>query len=134
MDLESTESYEIEALSEALERLKIPTFNIKMEENPMVDIIITTQDFLESSTIERFTPRHSRTPIARGAAYVFRAVKEETNSPMDKLRLEGINPFGIYLDLECNPDIFSTLDRWETSIRLAIAVNRMTEEDGKRYI
>ena len=26
---------DIEALSEALERLKVPTFNIKMEENPM---------------------------------------------------------------------------------------------------
>ena len=72
----------------------------------MVDIIITTQDFLESSTIERFRPRHSRTPIARGAAYVFGVVKEETNSPMDKLRLKGINPFGIYLDLDCNPYIF----------------------------
>ena len=31
MDLESAENSEIEALSEALERLKIPTFNIKME-------------------------------------------------------------------------------------------------------
>ena len=40
MDLESAENYDIEALSEALERLKVPTFNIKMEENPMVDAAI----------------------------------------------------------------------------------------------
>ena len=53
---------------------------------------------------------------------------------MDRLRPEGINPFGIYLDLDCNPDISSTLDRWETSLRLAISVNRMTLEDSKRYI
>ena len=53
---------------------------------------------------------------------------------MDKLRPEGINPFGIYLDLDCNSDISSTLDRWETSIKLAIAVNRMTNDDAKRYI
>ena len=53
---------------------------------------------------------------------------------MDNLRPEGINPFSIYLDLDCNPDISSTLDRWETSIRLVITVNRMTNDDAKRYI
>ena len=53
---------------------------------------------------------------------------------MDRLRPEGINPFGIYLDLDCNPDISSTLDRWETSLRLALSVNRMSLDDGKRYI
>ena len=128
MDLESAENSAIEALSEALERLQVPTFNIKM-----VDAIV--QDYPESSTTERFMqPRYSRTQTTRGVASVFGAVKKENDSPIDKLRPEGINPFGIYLDLDCNPDISSTLDRWETSIRLAIAVNRMTEEDGKRYI
>ena len=53
---------------------------------------------------------------------------------MDNLRPEGIKPFSIYLDLDCNPDISSTLDRWETSIRLVITVNRMTNDDAKRYI
>ena len=53
---------------------------------------------------------------------------------MDQLRPEGINPFGIYLDLDCNPDISSALYRWETSLRLAISVNRMSLEDAKRYI
>ena len=134
MDLESVESSEIEALSEALERIEIPTFNMKMEEIPMVDATVITRDLPESSTIERFRPRHSRTPIAIGATSVYGVVKEETNSPIDKLRPEGINPFGIYLDLDCNPDISSTLDRLETSIRLAITVSWMTEEDGKRYI
>ena len=58
----------------------------------------------------------------------------KNDSPMDNLRLEGINPFSIYLDLDWNPDISSTLDRWETSIRLAIEVNRMNNEDAKIYI
>ena len=34
--------FEIEVLSKALEKLKIPTFNIKMEENPMEDTTIIT--------------------------------------------------------------------------------------------
>ena len=78
-------------------------------------------DIPESSNTTRFRPRHSRTLTARGTAPVFGAIKEENDSPIDKLRPEGINPFGIYLDLDCNPDISSTLDRWETSIRLAVA-------------
>ena len=40
----------------------------------------------------------------------------------------------INFDLDCNPDISSTLDRWETSLRLALSVNIMTLADGKRYI
>ena len=92
----------------------------------------TALDIPESSNATRFRPRHSRTPTVRGTAYVFGAI--ENDSPMDKLRPEGINPFGIYLDLDCNSDISSTLDRWETSIRLAIAVNQMTNDDAKRYI
>ena len=73
-------------------------------------------------------------PIARGIAYVHENVKQEFDSPMDRLRPEGINPFGISLDLDCNPDISSTLDRWETSLRLALSENRMSLDDGKRYI
>ena len=139
MDLESASDSEIEILGRTLERLNIPKYNFKMEENPMVEAVntpveIVALDIPESSNIARFRPRHSRTPIARGTASVFGAIKEENDSPMDKLKPEGINPFGIYLDLDCNPNISSTLDRWETCIRLAIAVNRMTNDDAKRYI
>ena len=94
----------------------------------------TALDIPESSNIARFRPRHSRTLTARGIASVFGAIKEENDSPMDKLKQEGINPFGLYLDLDCNLDISSTLDRWETCIRLAITVNQMTNDDAKRYI
>ena len=91
-------------------------------------------DIPESSNTARFRPRYSRTPTARGTTYVHDSVKQEYDSPMNRLRPEGINPFRIYLDLDCNPDISSTLDRWETSLRLALSVNRLSLEDGKRYI
>ena len=68
-------------------------------------------DILKSSNAARFRPRYARTPTARGTAYVHESVKQEFDSPMDRLRPEGINPFGIYLDLDCNPNISSTLDR-----------------------
>ena len=91
-------------------------------------------DIPESSNAARFRPRYSRTPTARGTTYVHDSVKQEYETLMDRLRLEGVNPFGVYLDLDCNPDISSTLDRWETSLRLALSVNRMNLEDSKKYI
>ena len=137
MELEIASKSEIEILSQTLERLNIPKYNLKMEENPMVEVVNTpvektALDIPESSNAVRFRPRHSRTPTGKGTASIFGAI--ENDSPMDKLRPEGINPFGIYLVLDCNSDISSTLDRWETSIRLAIAVNQMTNNDAKRYI
>ena len=134
MELESASESEIEILSQTLERLNIPKYNLKNEENAMVEVVNTpvetiALDIPESSNATRFRPRYSRTPTARGTTSVFGEI--ENDSPMDKLRPEGINPFGIYLDLDCNSDISSTLDRWETSIRLVIAVNRMTNDDAK---
>ena len=137
MELESASESEIEILSQTLERLNILKYNLKMEENPMVEAVntpveIAVLDIPKSSNTTIFRPRHSRTPTARGTTSVFGAI--ENDSSMDKLRPEGTNPFGIYLDLDCNSNISSTLDRWETSIRLAIAVNRMTNDDANRYI
>ena len=102
MELESASESEIEILSQTLERLNIPKYNLKMEENPMVEVVITpvdtaTLDIPESSNATRFRPRHSRTPTTRGTASVFGAI--ENDSPTDKLRPKGINPFGIYLEI-----------------------------------
>ena len=139
MDLEYASDSELEIFSKTFEKLNIPKCNLKMEENPMIEaannpVETTAMDIPESSNTARFRPRYSRTSTARGTTYVHDSVKQEYDSPMDRLRPEGINPFGIYLDLDCNPDISSTLDRWETSLRLAINVNRMSLEDAKRYI
>ena len=141
MDLTYASKSDLEIFSKTFERLNIPKCNLKMEENPMIEATAATDpvetaamDIPESSNAARFRPRYSRTPTAKGTAYVHETVKQEFDSPMDRLRPKGINPFGIYLDLDCNPDIFSTLDRWETSLRLALSVNRMSLEDGKRYI
>ena len=138
MDLKYASDSDLEIFNKTFEKLNIPKCNLKMEENPMIEAVTNhvetaAMDIPESSNAARFRPRFSRTPIARGTAYVHESVKQEYDSPMDRLRPEGINPFGIYLDLDCNSDISSTLDRWETSLRLALSVNRMSLEDGKRY-
>ena len=121
MDLEYASDKELEIFRKTFEKLNIPKCNLKMEENPMSEaannpVEIAAMDISESSNTARFRPRYSRTPTARGTTYVHDSVKQEYDSPMD------CNPFGIYLDLDCNPDISSTLDRWETSLRLAISL------------
>ena len=139
MDLEYASDSELEIFSKTFEKLNILKCNLKMEENPMLEaatnsVETAAMDIPESSNTTRFRPRYSRTPTARGTTYVHDSVKQEYDTPMDRLRPEGINPFGVYLDLDCNPDISSALDRWETSLRLALSVNRMNLEDSKRYI
>ena len=142
MDLSLASGSDLEIFSKTFERLQIPTCNLKMEENPMIEAAATAtnpvetaaMDIPESSNAARFRPRYTRTPTARGTTYVHESVKQEYDSPMDRLRPEDINPFGMYLDLDCNPDISYTLDRWETSLRLELSVNRMSLDDGKRYI
>ena len=139
MDLKYASDSDFEIFSKTFEKLNIPKCNLKMEENPMIEAAVNpvetaAMDIPESSNTTRFGPRYSRTPTARGTTYFHDSVKQEYDSPMDRLRPEGINPFGIYLYLDCNPNISSTLDRWETSLRFALSVNRMSLEDGKRYI
>ena len=93
MDLESASDSKIEILSQSLEKLNIPTYNLKMEENPIVEVVASTPveiaalDISESSHSIRFMrPRHSWTSTARVIASVFVAIKQETNSPMNNLR------------------------------------------------
>ena len=112
MDLKYTSYSNLKFFSKTLERLNIPKCNLKMEENPMIEATTATNpvetaamDIPESSNAARFRHRYARTPTARGTTYIHESVKQENDSPMDRLRPEGIKPFGIYLYLDCNPDI-----------------------------
>ena len=91
MDIETASESEIEIFSNTFEKLNIPKYNFKMEENPMVETVTnpvetTALDILESSNAARFRPRYSRTPTARDTTYVHSSVKQEYDSPMDQLR------------------------------------------------
>jgi hypothetical protein len=38
---------------------------------------------------------------------------------------EPINPFGIYLNLDCVTNLDEDIDKWETALRISVAVNKM---------
>ena len=80
MDLEYSSDIELEIFSKTFKKLNIPKCNLKMEENPMIEaannpVETAAIDIPESSNTARFRPRHSRTPTARGTAYVHDSVK-----------------------------------------------------------
>ena len=81
MDIEAASESEIEIFSKTFEKLNIPKYNLKMEENPMVET--AALDIPESSNAARFRPRYSRTPTARGTTYVHNSIKQEYDSPID---------------------------------------------------
>ena len=75
MDLEYASDSELEIFSKTFEKLNIPKCNLKMEENSMIEsannlVEFAAMDIPESSNNARFRPRYSRTPTARGTAYV----------------------------------------------------------------
>ena len=83
MDLSFASDSDLEIFSKTFERLNIPKYNLKMEDNPMIEAASTSanpveaaaMDIPESSNAARFRPRYSRTPTARGTTYVHEAVK-----------------------------------------------------------
>ena len=80
MDLKYASDSDLEIFSKTFEKLNIPKCNLKMEENPMIEgatnpVETAAMDIPEPSNAARFRPRYSRTPTARGTAYVHEFVK-----------------------------------------------------------
>ena len=41
------------------------------------------------------------------------------------MKNEPINPFGIYLDLDCISNTEEAIDKWEAALRISITLNKM---------
>ena len=69
MDLSLASDSDLEIFSKTFERLNIPTCNLKMEENSMIEAAASATDLVEtaamdipeSSNAARFGPRYART-------------------------------------------------------------------------
>ena len=116
MDLKYASDSDLEIFSKTFEKLNIPKCNLKMEENPTIEAAVNLWKLLQWISLNHPTQQDldldTLELLRLGEQLMFMI----QYSPMDHLRPEGINPFGIYLDLDCNPDISSTLDKWETSL------------------
>lgn len=73
-------------------------------------------------------------PIKSYAAITSALKNEENYTPYEKMKNEPINPFGIYLDLDCISNTQEAIDKWETALRISIAVNKMDIEISKLFL
>ena len=39
------------------------------------------------------------------------------------MRNEPINPYGVYLDLDCVNNVEEAIDKWETALRIVVDIN-----------
>lgn len=67
-------------------------------------------------------------PTQGYAAMMTTIRKEENYKPYESMKNEPINPFGIYLDLDCISNTEEAIDKWETAFRIAVSVNKMDIE------
>ncbi|GKF24388.1 hypothetical protein Tco_0076710 [Tanacetum coccineum] len=64
-------------------------------------------------------------------------IKDEKNekfTPYESMKNEPINPFGIYLDLDCVNNTEEAIDKWETALRTAVAINKMDIDTLKGFL
>jgi hypothetical protein len=72
---------------------------------------------------------------ARGYAAITTTVKNEDNyKPYQSMKNEPINPFGIYLDVDCVNNTEEAIDKWETAFRIAVSVNKMDLDTIKGFL
>ncbi|KAL5834570.1 hypothetical protein ACOSQ4_014067 [Xanthoceras sorbifolium] len=112
--------------------------DIKQELNPNITDIPSTSrgPFAREPPLKRrfTTPTDSfytRNPTGYAG---LSSLPNDNYTPLKKMRNENINPFGIFLDLDCVSNVEEAIDKWETSLRIAVEINKMDFEITKRFL
>ncbi len=101
--------------------------NIKTQEN------FNINDTASTST--RLPIRNESQRPSLGYAAIKSTIRQEDNyRPYPSMKNEPINPFGIYLDLDCVNNTEEAIDKWETAFRIAVSVNKMDIETIKGFL
>ena len=96
---------------------------------------VKNEDDLEEEENDDVLRQRSYVPNrVRGTGLIFANLKNAEKTPVENIKPEGVNPFGVYLNLDCQSDIESVIDQWETSLRVAISVNKWPLQDVIRFI
>ena len=88
----------------------------------------------ENNQIPIRTPTNFNRPTSGYAGLMSSVRKEDNFTPYESLKNEPINPFGIYLNLDCVTNIEEAIDKWETAFRVTVSVNKMDIEIGKHFL
>lgn len=78
--------------------------------------------------------RRTITNLNRGAGLIYTNLKNAEETHAAKMKVEGINPFEVYLNLDCRNDLESIIDQWKKSLKVAININKWVLQDTIRFI
>jgi len=107
--------------------------NIKTQENFNINDIPSTSN--TNDTNKRIPIRNEFNRPTQGYAAINSTIKYIDNyKPLEVMKNEPINPFGIYLDLDCVNNTEEAIDKWETAFRIAVSVNKMDIETIKGFL
>lgn len=68
-----------------------------------------------------------------GLSTVYQQIPDKY-TPYDKMKGEPINPFGIYLIIDCITNVEEAIDKWETALRIVVAVNKIYIDFVKHFV
>ena len=83
---------------------------IKNENSNIIDIPST------SSQSPPIRPISFDRLVSGYAALSYSGQQPDNYTPLEKMKSDSINPFGIYLDLECVNNVEEAIDKWETTL------------------
>ncbi|GKB24312.1 hypothetical protein Tco_0863713 [Tanacetum coccineum] len=111
-----------------------------MDINDRVVNIKTIKEENENANINDTASTSTQIPIrndktTRGYAVVQSTIKKkEKYVPYEVMKNEPINPFGIYLYLDCISNVDEAIDIWETTFRIAVHVNKIELKDIQSFL
>ncbi|KAL5736745.1 hypothetical protein ACOSQ2_031533 [Xanthoceras sorbifolium] len=111
--------------------------DIKQELNPNITDIPSTSrgpTFAREPPLRKTYTGTAQTRNPLGYAELTSIPSPDNYTPLEKMRNEHINPFGLFLNLDCVTDVEEAIDKWETSLRIAVEINKMDLEVTKKFL
>ena len=104
--------------------LKDKTFINLKADNPSIKDLITTAMIVPRPKMEQGESSRIR-PEPKGGYPIHHTYNNDKSqyTPSEKMRNEPINPYGIYIDLDCINNVEEAIDKWETALRIAVDIN-----------
>ena len=127
-------SYDVEQLIDKLDNiaLKEDTFINLKADNPSIHDFTITAMIVTKPKIEQGESSGVRDePIGGYPIHHTNNYDKSQYTPLEKMRNEPINPYGIYLDLDCVNNVEEVIDKWETTFRIVVCHNPSRADDRR---
>ena len=124
---ESDHEYDMNSLIDKMGNIELSDnrfINLKAD-HPSIDDITATAMIVPRPKMEYGESSRIRSDTKKGGYPIhhFNNYDKSQYTPSEKMRNEPINPYEIYLDLDCVNNVEEAIDKWETALRIAVDIN-----------